>query len=343
MCADFVSAGEIQGSNLVGGHIYSDNFKNSPAQGSHINLDDGSFTMGSGSLKWDTTNGLYVNGSGTFTGTVEAGTIHGGSIDIGSNHEFTVTSAGAVTCKNITVTGGTFNIGTNNNFTVSAQGDVVGKNIIVEGGRIGNNLNINNTGIYSTTLKVSDSVFGINPLIGDIGKGGSEGVTLWGSSMTEDGYQYVSIESISPGANKNAYVGAIRNTSGGRIKGFRTEEATNGTVTNYFIASSSGNIRYTGDIQHTSSRKIKENIENISIAEMEKIYNLRPVKYDLINGNKNKRGFIAEEVLEVLPNLVSETGMENSPYSLNDMELIPYLVKCVQSLRKELDEIKGGN
>lgn len=344
MISEFVNSGTIIGSDIIAGHIYSDNFKNSPAQGSHINLNDGSFTMGSGALKWDATNGLYVNGSGTFTGTVEAGTIHGGSIDIGSNHEFTVANTGAVTCKNITVTGGTVNIGNNDNFTISAQGDVVGKNIIVDGGRIGGNLNVNSTGIYSSTLKVSEDVFGINPLIGDISKGGSGGVTLWGSSMVTDGYQYANISAISPNTKtESARVGVIKNASGNNIKGFRTDEATDGTVTNYFIASSSGNIRYTGDIQHTSSRKIKENIGDISITEMEKIYDLRPVKYDLINGNKNKRGFIAEEVLEVLPNLVSETGMENSPYSLNDMELIPYLVKCVQTLKKELEEIKGGN
>lgn len=104
MISEFVNSGTIIGTDIIAGHIYSDNFKNSPANGTHINLADGSFTMGSGALKWDATNGLYVNGSGTFTGTINAtggtftnvtatnltatnstftGTVHAGSGDIG--------------------------------------------------------------------------------------------------------------------------------------------------------------------------------------------------------------------------------------------------------------------
>ena len=52
MNADFVTAGVVSGSQMIGGDIYSDNYSITNATGSHINLRDGTFSFGGGALSF---------------------------------------------------------------------------------------------------------------------------------------------------------------------------------------------------------------------------------------------------------------------------------------------------
>ena len=52
MNADFVVAGIVAGSQIIGGNIYSDNYSIVNATGSHINLRDGTFSFGGGALSF---------------------------------------------------------------------------------------------------------------------------------------------------------------------------------------------------------------------------------------------------------------------------------------------------
>ena len=93
----------------------------------------------------------------------------------------------------------------------------------------------------------------------------------------------------------------------------------------------------------TSSRKTKENIRPIE--DSEKILDLQAVSFDFKNKNHgtNKRGFIAEDVAEVLPNLVAD----GETPSLNYVEMIPYLqdvIKKQETRIKALEEkLYGSN
>lgn len=89
-------------------------------------------------------------------------------------------------------------------------------------------------------------------------------------------------------------------------------------------------------LTQTSSRKVKENI--CPIADSEKILELEAVSFDFKNKNEgtNKRGFIAEDVQKVLPNLVSPES-EDQPMSLNYLEMIPYLQDVI---KKQEERIK---
>ena len=85
-----------------------------------------------------------------------------------------------------------------------------------------------------------------------------------------------------------------------------------------------------------SSRKIKENIHPIE--DSMKILDLQAVSFDFKNKDwgTNQRGFIAEDVFEVLPNLVSPES-EGQPMSLNYLEMIPYLQDVI---KKQEERIK---
>ena len=99
-----------------------------------------------------------------------------------------------------------------------------------------------------------------------------------------------------------------------------------------------GNITCVGVIQ-TSSRKVKENIQPMTDEDAEKILELQAVSFDYKNKARgtNKRGFIAEDVAEVLPNLVTPETKE-SPASLDYIEMIPYLQAVI---KKQEERIKA--
>lgn len=97
-------------------------------------------------------------------------------------------------------------------------------------------------------------------------------------------------------------------------------------------------------LTQTSSRKYKKNIESLTDEEAKKILTLRPVTYDFKDEDcgKNMRGFIAEEVDEVIPELVKHTNMDTKDeVSLDYTMIIPYLTKMIQLQQKQIDELKN--
>ena len=53
MNADFVTAGVVSGSQIIGGDIYSDNYSVTDRTGSYLNLRDGTFSFGGGALRFE--------------------------------------------------------------------------------------------------------------------------------------------------------------------------------------------------------------------------------------------------------------------------------------------------
>lgn len=92
-------------------------------------------------------------------------------------------------------------------------------------------------------------------------------------------------------------------------------------------------------VTQTSSRKVKENIEPIKDAE--KILDLEAVSFDYKNKElgTDRRGFIAEDVAEVLPNLVSEET-EDRPASLDYLQMIPYLQAVIKEQEKRIKALE---
>ena len=92
----------------------------------------------------------------------------------------------------------------------------------------------------------------------------------------------------------------------------------------------------------TSSRKVKDNIKPMTDEDAERLLELEAVSFDFKDKMQgtDRRGFIAEDVAEILPNLVVEET-ETRPASLDYIGMIPYLVKLVQKQQKEIDYLKS--
>jgi hypothetical protein len=84
----------------------------------------------------------------------------------------------------------------------------------------------------------------------------------------------------------------------------------------------------------TSDYRIKENV--IELNDTYFVDNLRPVEYENVLINKKSLGFIAHEVQEQYPFLVTgeKDGKENQ--SIHYQEIIPILVKEIQDLKKRV-------
>jgi hypothetical protein len=105
-----------------------------------------------------------------------------------------------------------------------------------------------------------------------------------------------------------------------------------------------GGVTVTGTLTataltETSSIEYKENIKPLS--NFEGIYALNAVKYDRKDGSqKGEVGFIAEEMYELLPELVSLK--DGKPDSIKYTKLTTYLLEAIKDLKKEIDMLKGN-
>jgi len=164
----------------------------------------------------------------------------------------------------------------------------------------------------------------------------------------------MSVSNTSGTRVASVYVGTyggsiyIANTSGTSV-GYMQANSANGASLglkdsaeniNILCSGDTGNVRCVS-LTQTSSRKVKKNITDMTSEEARKLLELEPVSFDYKNEaqGKDRRGFIAEDVAKVLPNVVTPET-ENAPASLDYVQLVPYLVKMVQEQQKDIEELK---
>lgn len=107
------------------------------------------------------------------------------------------------------------------------------------------------------------------------------------------------------------------------------------------LGGANGNIRCVS-LTQTSSRKVKKNIKAMTDDEAIKILDITPVTYDFkeeVQGT-NMRGFIAEDVEKVIPELVKKDG--DLP-AMDYIEVIAYLTKMVQIQEKRIKDLEDKN
>jgi len=97
-------------------------------------------------------------------------------------------------------------------------------------------------------------------------------------------------------------------------------------------------------IVDVSDARLKENIRKADYG-LETLMKLNPVTFDWKDGTKNVKGFIAQEVMEVLPESVvskdlSSSGGLKDQLFLEVQTMTSVLVKSVQELKQEVDLLK---
>ena len=95
-------------------------------------------------------------------------------------------------------------------------------------------------------------------------------------------------------------------------------------------------------VTQTSSRKAKDNIKPLELEEALKILDIEAVTFDFKNKAQgiNHRGFIAEDVKEVIPELVTDET-DDTYAALNYVEMIPYLQKVISAQADKISELEA--
>jgi hypothetical protein len=93
----------------------------------------------------------------------------------------------------------------------------------------------------------------------------------------------------------------------------------------------------------TSDRRMKQNIEYIETSGLNAIDLLKPASFEFIdNPEKKRRGFIAQDVLEVIPDLVLGNGDEEKGiYGLDYDGILALAIKAIQELNDKVSALEN--
>lgn len=334
----YISIGQAtKGYNNVGAFLGSD--------GTNGKL---SLKSATNSLLWDGT-ALTINGSGTFTGTISAasGDIGGWAINAASISKTASSKTISLDSANseISLTGlGTTNvvIGTKSVVTLGSLG--ANTTYLGDGGILigGDYL----TGDYPANY-ISQFVF-------------SDGVNKYARQVINNIYGNPAFSALEIYAQPNSGNASLKIFNGGAniINGLSSNNGyalqLGGTLYG------SGAATFAGDVTaNASDKRLKTNIKNID-SPLEKISKINGIYF---NWNKNAKeiahknterrevGLIAQEINEILPEIVSiapfdrensEGGSKSGENYLTIQyeKVVPLLVECIKELKFEIEELK---
>jgi hypothetical protein len=154
--------------------------------------------------------------------------------------------------------------------------------------------------------------------------------------------------------NNNTSNGIIVATNNGTTRGYFYADSSNqiGLLNNAgswgFKMDSSGNCTATGNVTAYSDARIKENVRTVDNA-LEKVKSMRGVYFDRKDTGKASVGVIAQEIEEILPEVVetTDTRTKENPDALEDLKTVSYgnivgvLIEAIKDQQKQIDELKA--
>ena len=296
-----------------------------------------------------TSNNLGLNSVNGYlyfqTGSTERARIDSsGNLLVGGTDSNPLSNGG--TYKNLVVTGGSGYAVFDGISTATASGSAIasfaGGTTGASSGKFAAGINVELDGT-STTNAVGRLVFYTasagsaieraridssgNLLVGTT-TSGSNGITI---KPTNDSTQAITMVSAatSGGAGFNMYSSGVSN--------YRFYVTWAGTI---FATNTT--------ISAISDQRFKENIQDLDVG-LNAVMALKPRKFDWKAGKgkdiKGDRGFIAQEIQQVFPDLIDEwkdpAPEGEEPYKSVRQDLIPVLVKAIQELKAENDVLKA--
>ena len=156
---------------------------------------------------------------------------------------------------------------------------------------------------------------------------------------------------IANGSNwSGELAGKIEHHSASMYHQFTTSWiARNASGSNVFTVDSSGNGVFNANVSAYSDLRLKEDVKTIDNA-LDKVSKLRGVEYTRKETKAREIGVIAQEVKEIVPELVTieNTKSDINPEGLEDLHTMKYantvglLIEAIKELKLEIEELKKG-
>ena len=106
--------------------------------------------------------------------------------------------------------------------------------------------------------------------------------------------------------------------------------------------SAAGAATFNNDVTAFSDARLKENVETIDNA-LDKVCAMRGVTFNRIDNENGGRqmGVIAQEVQEIVPEVVKVNDDEDNTLSVSYGNLVGVLIESIKELKAEINELKG--
>ena len=312
----FVGIATFQSVDINNGAIDGTNIGfNHRANGQFVNL-DATGTLGVDGVT--TLNHFSVTGVSTFAGTVDVN----GYLDIGGNAKIagvttfysTLDSAGS-TQGSVVMHGG---LGVSKQVNLGDGLNVIGHTEV-------DNLNVSGVSTFAGDINANGNIIGD----GSTKISGISSLTI-ASELSHTG---------DTGTKLSFGTGVMSLVSEGNTL-FNVGNLLGGTQVNEHLLVS-GNARVTGiltasDFNSTSDIRLKTNIKRIE-DPLDKVIRIEGVTFDWKEWNKPALGVIADQVEEVIPELVQGTD----PKTVNYNGLIGLLIEAVKEQQTQIDDLKS--
>ncbi len=110
---------------------------------------------------------------------------------------------------------------------------------------------------------------------------------------------------------------------------------------NAFMVKYDGSATLAGDLTVNSDARLKSNIISLG-STLAKLMQIDGKSYTMKSNEKeNKIGLLAQEIIEVFPELVKEGDDKNGTMSVNYQGLIPVLINAIKEQQTQIDELKS--
>ena len=233
---------------------------------------------------------------------------------------------------------------------VGSQWTTSGSNISYTSGNVGINTATPNVPLHVTSLGTSGTartILQLNTLESTTGTTGQLDFSQGGTTTAR-------IANIFEGAGKIGFAFSVWNSAlTERMRIANDGNVGIGTVTPQAKLSVQGNVIASGDIGGfgtASDIRLKKEIVAMP-SVLETIKQLKPVEYtwkdDIFNEDKRGQrdvGFIAQDVEPLIPLVIRSLDFPNAPEKYQGIayeKLVPYLVKAVQELSAELEQVRA--
>jgi len=103
-----------------------------------------------------------------------------------------------------------------------------------------------------------------------------------------------------------------------------------------------GNAVFRNNVTAYSDARLKTNVETITNA-LDTVSKMRGVTYERIDSGTKGVGVIAQEMKEVLPEVVMDASSDDEFMSVSYGNIVGVLIEAIKELKAEIEELKGQN
>jgi len=213
--------------------------------------------------------------------------------------------------------GGSFILDSDTNFSERNKLPASYLNVKANSGLASNALNQIYVNIDTTSgLVLNNNVIGLNPILPNIQTYGKIVI----GDITTDANNYSFYTNSNSKFNKNVIIGSNPTSTSINL--------------NDYILNINGNLGITGNIFNASDSNLKTNVSTYPNA-LDKIMKCRGVLYEYKENYKKNIGVIAQEIEEIIPEIVETTS--NGYKNVNYLGFIGVIIEAIKDLNNKID------